>query len=167
VAAAAIVLLMLLLIVLARRRRREAAADVEPRYRPHRQRGLDGEMHALAQELSAMIESAGAQLDARAERLRSLIRAADERIAQLQQETRAEADDGASADEPPPPAPARMPAPLITAASSQSDVDPRHAQIYALSAEGMSIQQIADRTGRPEGEVELILALRPRGRAAG
>jgi DNA-binding NarL/FixJ family response regulator len=47
-----------------------------------------------------------------------------------------------------------------------ADVDSRHAQIYALSEEGMSTHQIAEQLGRPEGEVELILALRPRGRAA-
>ena len=37
-----------------------------------------------------------------------------------------------------------------------------HAELYALADEGLSAGQIARRLGRPHGEVDLILALRPR-----
>ena len=118
-----------------------------------------------------MIESAGAQLDARAEQLRALIRTADERIEQLRQAQSAAASHRPgrdmtvhdASDEAP-----RDAAPFVTpqAAPGEDATEAPHAQIYSLSADGLSIQQIADRTGRPKGEVELILALRPRDRAA-
>jgi hypothetical protein len=43
-----------------------------------------------------------------------------------------------------------------------SAVDPRHAEVYDLADGGQSAQDIARQTGRPRGEVELILALRGR-----
>ena len=58
------------------------------------------------------------------------------------------------------PADAAASAPLP--ASNQEEIDPQHAQIYALLDEGLTSHQIADRLGRPDGEVELIIALRPR-----
>ena len=146
VAAIALIVVALLL-----RRLRRRAADAT-------RRGLEGEMHALTHELSAMIASAESQLDARARRLEHLLHEADQRIATLHrlsseshQTAPIDSDDGDAAP------------PL----SMSADVDARHAQIYQLHAEGLSPQQIADQLGRPKGEVELILALRPRGRAAG
>jgi hypothetical protein len=41
--------------------------------------------------------------------------------------------------------------------------DPRHAEIYALADEGRGPAEIARHLGRPSGEIELILALRPTG----
>lgn len=37
----------------------------------------------------------------------------------------------------------------------------RHAQVYACQDRGLSAGEIADAMGRPAGEIELILALRP------
>ncbi|MEO6436347.1 MAG: hypothetical protein ABIP55_11400 [Tepidisphaeraceae bacterium] len=144
-------LLILLLLIGVRRRRMAAKAK----------RGLDGEMHALMHELSAMIAKAEQQLDARARRLERLLGDADERIARLERLNRApDPRDGHNGADASP----GMPSPMISSADA-TELDPRHAQIYALSEEGLSIAQIADRLGRPKGEVELILALRPRGRA--
>ena len=42
------------------------------------------------------------------------------------------------------------------------DVDPRHAAVYALADRGSAAGEIATQLGRPRGEVELILALRPK-----
>ncbi len=39
-------------------------------------------------------------------------------------------------------------------------IDPRHAEVYMLADQGRSSRQIAQQLQRPEGEVELILALR-------
>jgi DNA-binding NarL/FixJ family response regulator len=43
-----------------------------------------------------------------------------------------------------------------------ADVDPRHAEVYALADQGRTPPEIAQQLGRPHGEVELILALRTR-----
>jgi hypothetical protein len=40
--------------------------------------------------------------------------------------------------------------------------DARHAGVYELADAGMPAGQIAQRLARPSGEIELILALRPR-----
>jgi hypothetical protein len=166
VAAACIAFLLTLLVLRARRRREAQQTQRLVRH------GLDPHLQELMRELSAMIESAGTQLDARAERLRALIRTADERIEQLRQEQSAAASNrpgrdvtGQDADNDA----SRESAPYVrpdAAAPGAEMADPPHTQIYALCADGLSPQQIADRTGRPKGEVELILALRPRNRAA-
>ena len=44
---------------------------------------------------------------------------------------------------------------------STDRIDPRHAQIYALADQGHGPRDIARELGRPTGEIELILALRP------
>src|SRR5439155_22671356 len=102
-----------------------------------------------------MARTVGAQLDARAARLEELIRAADERIGRLNSAPAPPDSNGHPADAPSAPSPVTI----------QEEIDPRHAQIYALLDEGLTSHQIADRLGRPEGEVELIIALRPRRRA--
>jgi hypothetical protein len=48
------------------------------------------------------------------------------------------------------------------AEDSVPSVDPRYAEVYDLADEGQTPQDIARHTGRPRGEVELILALRGR-----
>ncbi len=40
--------------------------------------------------------------------------------------------------------------------------DARHRQVYALADQGRSAAEIARQIDRPYGEIELILALRPR-----
>src|SRR4030095_4538311 len=80
VAAAALVLLIVLLVVLLTRRRRRSRAEETALARVH---GRAGDTHAAMRELSAMIASAETHLDARADRLERLIRAADERIERL------------------------------------------------------------------------------------
>ena len=124
------------------------------------QRAVERDMQTLAHELSDMARKVGAQLDARAARLEALIREADERLTRLGSLTGARPDEHSNGH-PPPPAP-----PPSVAGAPEQEIDPRHAQVYALMDEGLSAYQIADRLGRPEGEVELIIALRPRGRAA-
>jgi hypothetical protein len=44
---------------------------------------------------------------------------------------------------------------------SANGPDPRHAEVYALADQGLSARDVARRLGRPNGEIELILALRP------
>ncbi|MCS7033983.1 MAG: hypothetical protein NZ561_08300 [Phycisphaerae bacterium] len=47
-------------------------------------------------------------------------------------------------------------------ARSTDSVDPGHAEVYRLADQGLDAAEIARRLHRPRGEIELILALRPR-----
>src|SRR5688572_15366635 len=125
-----------------------------------RQRSVEREMGNLLVELSEMSRQMTGQLDTRAAKLEALLREADEKIAMLRSMgsggggphgvlieaklLEADAVTMRGADDPIPP------------------VDPRHAEVYDLADEGQSAQDIARQTGRPRGEVELILALRGR-----
>jgi len=111
------------------------------------QRGVEKQMTELLVELEQMARQMTAQLDTRAARLEALIREADEKIAQLQ-----DAGNGVSA-----------PGRSIEASSAvllPSLPDPRHAPVYELADQGLSAWQIARQLNRPNGEIELILALR-------
>jgi hypothetical protein len=75
----------------------------------------------------------------------------------------------------PPPMPIRSPAPapepapsswpgseLLLPTSAPLPPDPRHVAVYQLADQGLTINAIAQQVDRPMGEIELILALRPR-----
>jgi hypothetical protein len=140
---------------------------------PAEQRGVERDMSNLLIELSEMARQVSAQLDTRAAKLDLLIREADQKIRQLRQLTgeQAPAADG-EPDEPassapletwsPPDAQPATPEPSPADAGTAEESDPRHARIYAMADAGHSAQDIAREIGRPSGEVELILALRPR-----
>ena len=121
-----------------------------------RQRSVEKQMDTLLVELSEMARQITAQLDTRAAKLDALIREADEKIAALRS--------------PPPPAPSQAePAHPAAAGRDVPGVteplaidDPRHAAVYQLADRGLNAGQIAQRLGRPNGEIELILALRPK-----
>lgn len=127
-----------------------------------RQRSVDRDMSNLLVELSEMARQMTAQLDTRAAKLDALIREADEKIATL----RSLGSAGSSS---------LPPGVLIEAKLLESDavpmrpiddavpiIDPRHAKVYEMADGGHSAQDIARQTGRPRGEIELILALRGR-----
>jgi len=106
------------------------------------QRSVERQMENLLVELSEMARQLSAQLDTRSAKLESLIREADEKIAQLQ-------------GQPPQAAPAEPQAPA-------TELDTRHVEVYELADSGLGATQIAQKLARPAGEIELILALRPR-----
>jgi hypothetical protein len=149
------------------------------------QRSVEREMSNLLVELSEMTRQLSAQLDTRSAKLEELMRQADQKIAELRTlgilpanpaalpalpTGSSESSPNAAAGEHPlanlglTPAdaagvPSRgLPAPATFADRSQ--VDPRHAQIYAFIDQGLSPQEIAQRLGQLTGEVELILKLR-------
>lgn len=105
------------------------------------QRACERQMQSLLVEMAEMSRQISAQLDTRAARLEALIEQADARIAALHH-------GGVTGASPPPRAPDR--------------VDPSHQHVHALADAGRSVGQIASELGLPKGEVELILALRPR-----
>jgi len=137
--------------------------DKDPLARPPglaRQRSVERDMSNLLVELSEMARQMTGQLDTRAARLEALLREADEKIATLRS-----LQPGGG-----PPHGVLVEAklleadavPMRTAEDASVAVDPRHAEVYDLADEGQSAQEIARQTGRPRGEIELILALRGR-----
>jgi hypothetical protein len=114
---------------------------------------------AMIADLARTAREVNAQLETRIRVLECLIRQADERIARL----------GGTAGDEPQRAPADGAAPPSAPRSAPSAPEPveeaRHAPVYRLAEEGLSVREIAQRTGLGQGEVELLLNLR-RGRGA-
>lgn len=144
--------------------------DKDPLTRPApdpglaRQRSVEREMGNLLVELSEMSRQMTGQLDTRAAKLEVLLREADEKIALLRSLGGGGATGGGG------PHGVLIEAKLLESDAvpmratdeSVAPADPRHAEVYDLADEGQSAQDIARQTGRPRGEVELILALRGR-----
>jgi hypothetical protein len=121
------------------------------------QREIEKQMTDLIVELEKMARQMTAQLDTRGARLEALLREADERIETLR--SLGEAGNRAGR--------LRLAAPAEAVASEADEIpDPRHIEIYELAQTGQSAHQIAQRLGRPYGEIELILALRGHERGA-
>lgn len=94
--------------------------------------------HEFTRQMAAL-------LDNKAERLEQLIADADARIARL--DTARRGSEEATRE--------------IPARSDRGGPrDPMHERIYQLSDAGMGVVEIAQQTGQPTGQVELILALR-------
>jgi hypothetical protein len=136
--------IILLIKLIMRRDSRIAAAAQAKHITPAQQRTLERDVSNLIAALSEMAQSVGTELDQRSARLEQLLAAADERIRQLEQLS-------TSVDRP-----------IIEAPTAPVVSDPRHAEIYKLADQGLPIIDIAKHLSRPKGEVELILALRPR-----
>jgi hypothetical protein len=143
-AAAAVVALsvgVLLIVLIARR---PGPPRKQTHIGPADQRALERDITSLMHELSNMARQVGQQLDARSSRLQQLIAAADERIERLRDA-----------------APAVQPEPVTVEREVSSEPDPRDVEIYALCDQGVATREIAQRLGRPSGEIELVIALRP------
>ncbi|MDB5294161.1 MAG: hypothetical protein JWO31_144, partial [Phycisphaerales bacterium] len=141
---------------------------------------------ALLVEYEQVIRTMSSQLETRVAKLDLLIREADDKLAALRTAT---AEAGRAADRRPPvldllAASGRVAAlPGSTGSSGLPSGDeagigfqgsselevvarveprPPHADVYGLADEGLGYRQIAQRLDRPYGEIELILALRPK-----
>jgi hypothetical protein len=116
------------------------------------ERTVERQMQNLLVELSEMTRQITAQLDTRAQKLQLLIEEADKRIAELQRTPKqpipARSGEAWSA-----PAPPNIPS---------EPVDESHQKVYDLADHGHSAGEIARELNQPRGEVELILALRPK-----
>jgi hypothetical protein len=133
------------------------------REKMEQQRALERDMQTLLVEYEQMIRNMTSQLDTRAAKLELLIKEADEKLAALRV-----ANAGSTA------APSSESAAVMhteVAIARATDItptprrdanapDPRHAEVYALADQGLSARDVARQLGRPNGEVELILALR-------
>ncbi len=98
------------------------------------------EAHEFTRQLAAI-------LDTKAARLEQLIRDADDRLSRL-----------ATAERSAPSSP--VPSPGPRAPSTDPPTPDEHERIYRLADAGMDAVEIARQTGKPTGQVELILALR-------
>jgi hypothetical protein len=126
------------------------------------QRTVERQMQNVLVDLSEMARQITAQLDTRAGKLELLIKEADEKIARLNELARTA---GARSTPEVAQLTSTTPAEFIKfgeAASEEreSRPDPRHAEVYTLADSGRSTREIAQALNRPNGEVELILALR-------
>jgi hypothetical protein len=132
------------------------------------QRTVEREMQNLLVELSEMTRQMNAQIDTRAAKLEQLIGQADERIATLRNTDVGPAASSGGKTEQAAPVEIAAPRPVIPIAqplpedSAPAESDSRHAEIYSMADDGRDAREIAARLNRPSGEVELILALRPR-----
>jgi hypothetical protein len=128
------------------------------------QRQIERDIGNLMVEMLQTAQQMTAQLDTRATRLEVLLKEADEKLALMKRATATIASPST-----PPTSPADMSAiaPTLAALTPQElekpeiPPDPRHRDIYSLADQGRSPVEIARHLNRPNGEVELILALRP------
>jgi hypothetical protein len=165
--------LIVLYVLMRPRKKKDPLAGVSS-FPLARQRGVEEQMNNLLVELSEMARQISAQLDTRAAKLELLIKEADERLVALRALSAEKGDSGLSDNG----SAARPEAsreidsaeqaalstarPTTVEAAPTATVDPRYADVYALADEGRSAHEIARLLGRPAGEVELILALRPK-----
>ena len=127
------------------------------------QRSTERHYETLLVELNDMSRQITAQLDTRAARLETILRDADERIARLEA---LNAQPPAKPDFAMPPQPTIAPvveAPIFKTQDEWPAVPNEHAEICRMADDGQSVASIAGALGRPSGEIELILALRPKG----
>lgn len=122
------------------------------------QKALERDMQNLLVELHDMARQMSAQVETRVAKLELLLEEADAKIARL--EGRVDR-----------PVPEEMPRAVATdrppmRLASNDEAADRYAELYALADQGLDARAIASRMQRPAGEIELILALRPRVRAA-
>lgn len=146
-----------------RPRKRDPLAGAGPmRSSLAQQKALEHDMQSVIVELNELTRQMSAQLETRAMKLELLIRDADERIAAL---------GDANARAMPVAAEAATPSMVIAAEPVRAmrlvhDSEDRWNDVYHHADAGASIGDICRTLNRPRGEVELILALRPKDRAA-
>jgi hypothetical protein len=116
------------------------------------QRQIERDMNGLMVEMLDTARQMTAQLDTRAARLEVLMKEADAKLAALQSVT--------GSPLPGPSSPTTL-TPITPPPAPESPPDPRHAEVYSMADQGRSPHEIARKLNRPNGEVELILALRP------
>jgi hypothetical protein len=132
------------------------------------QRALERDMQSLLVEYEQMIRNMTSQLDTRAAKLELLIKEADDKIVALRA---ASAGSGSAGAGSPGESATTVDADNVAAIARATDLtptarrdptgpDPRHAEVYALADQGLSPRDVARKLGRPNGEIELILALR-------
>lgn len=158
----AVLIIAGMLMAFRKRRRGQPAEDLTPaeQVERHQQlRGVRRDLEELMVEVEQLAKRFAGQMDARAAKLETLLREADQRIAELRRLQGGTADAAAK-----PNAAARAedvaaagPAPL------EAPADPLARAVYRLCDEGLAPPDIARKLNEHVGKVELILALRQAG----
>lgn len=161
-----------------RPKRRDPLASQPFRTSLAQQKSLERDMQNVIVELSEITRQMSAQIETRALKLEQIIRDADAKIVELQQATEAArtlvASSNSHAGEF-----TTIASDVVSTASQHGHRPPmrlvsddvshsedRWAEVYRLGDEGLTLTEISRRLARPNGEVELILALRPKPPAA-
>jgi hypothetical protein len=124
------------------------------------QRQLERDMSNLMVEMLETARQMTAQLDTRAARLELLIQQADQRLAALKSGSSVAPGNHDAASDSPPSLGQNTSLPGTTF-EPETPPDPRHAEVWDMADQGSSPHEIARQLNRPNGEIELILALRP------
>jgi hypothetical protein len=169
-----VVVVTTILIILTRRRARQSRSDD---FRPQRtteigsraRSDINHEVGELLIQLQTVAREITGQIDTRYRVLEAVIRDADRKIARLETMS----GQGAAADKPATHLDVTVgddcetyPAAEPSNARTSPGGNASRERIYALADGGASLVDIARQIGRPTGEVELILSLRPVRQAA-
>ena len=158
-------------LVMRPRTKKRDPLDTPIRIPLNKQREVEQQMNGVLVELSQMAREITAQLDTRATKLEMLIKEADEKLnalaaAQGRVQVPAENNNSSPLQSSIAPAEAAalqsFPGETPSLALAAPPTDRRYAEIYSLADEGKRANEIAKLLNRPTGEVELILALRPK-----
>jgi len=126
-------------------------------------KALQKSVVALLEQLKLESTQVSAQLEARCREARDLLAALDRRLEEIQQtppraavrrreKITAEPTNARAGHTAIPPRTETIPPPTL---------NPRYQEVYALADSGLPLSAIAQQTGLSEGEVELLLGLRP------
>ena len=140
---AGLIIILVTFLRMRRRPREERAAGLSTSADFGGSRRGREDLDRLAVDLEETARAVSALLDTKIRTLDRLIADADGRIARL------EALSGSAAHGEPGAVAGRPEEPLA-----------HHAHIFGLADQGLSVQEIAEKTGHPHGEVELVLSLR-------
>lgn len=157
-------IVVILYLTFRQRRKNDPLTTLPFRTSLQQQKALERDMQSVVVELSEMTRQMSATLETRAAKLDLLIQEADEKIARLNAALSG-VEAGASRPSTPidlPLAPAPMKSPGLRLV--KDDTEDRWSEIYMLADQGLSTAQIASKLNRPEGEVDLILHIRPKSR---
>jgi len=157
-----IALIGLGLVFLRPKMKKKDPMEESPKLSLAQQRSVERQMSNLLIELAEMSRQITAQLDTRAAKLEALIKEADEKAAELKSLMTKQGQSPEATT--PPPSRSRLVEPDDEAAAPLhfEPPDPRYEQVYMLADQGRSPVEIARKLDRPSGEIELILALRPK-----
>jgi len=131
--------------------KRLSAAAPPPAIDVRQVRDIRGVVDRLLVEMEEISREMNARLDTKMAALEELIRQADQRLARLESLPSGPPTGAAAAE----PKPAASPEP-----APPPEPPSRYDSIYDLADQGLSASEISHRTGKPAGEVELILNLR-------
>ncbi len=156
-------IVVVLYLTFRQRKKRDPLGNLPFRTSLQQQKALERDMQSVVVELTEMTRQMSATLETRATKLDLLIQEADQKIAQLNSVLA-----GIGSNEKPPtsidlpPAPKPMKSPGLRLV--KDDTEDRWSEIYMLADQGLNTAQIASKLNRPEGEVDLILHIRPKTR---